>query len=98
MEVSSRAENKVEQNLFAIVDKWVTNERNRRKCKRSNMEKMKLNGTDISQHGDEKSDLIYEKKSSVILIRYPQHLLKGVQIHLCLVTRHSLFALRLEKT
>ena len=98
VEVSSWAENKVEENLFTIDDKWVKNERNRRECKRSNIEKMKLNGTDISQYGDEKSDLIYEKKSIVILISYPQHLLKGVQIHLCLVTRHNLFVLRLAKT
>ena len=40
--VKSRGENKVEENLFTINDKWVSNERNRRKCKRSNIEKMKL--------------------------------------------------------
>ena len=58
VEVSSRAENKVEENLFTIDDKWVTNERNRRKCKRSNIEKMKLNGTSISEYGHEKCGMI----------------------------------------
>ena len=33
-EVSSREENKVNENLFALDDKWVTNERNRQKYKR----------------------------------------------------------------
>ena len=33
-EVSPRAENKVEENLFTLDDKWVTNEKNKRKCKR----------------------------------------------------------------
>ena len=56
--VKSRAENKVEENLFTINDKWVSNERNRRKCKRSNIEKMKLNGTGISKYGDEKKGLV----------------------------------------
>ena len=51
VEVSSRAEKKVEEYLFTINDKWVSNERNRRKCKRSNIEKMKLNGTVISEYG-----------------------------------------------
>ena len=58
VELSSKAENKVEENLFTIDDKWVTNERSRRKCKRSNIEKMKLNGTGISEYGDEKSGMI----------------------------------------
>ena len=58
VEISSRSENKVEENLFATDDKWVTNERNRRKCKRSNIEKMKLNGTGISEYGHEKSGMI----------------------------------------
>ena len=35
LEVSSKAENKIEEKLFTIDDKWVTNERSRRKCKRS---------------------------------------------------------------
>ena len=50
-EVSSRVEYKVEENLFKLDDKCVTNERNRRKCKRSNTEKMKLNGTGTSEYG-----------------------------------------------
>ena len=58
VEVSFRGENKVEENLFTIDDKWVTNERNRRKCKRSNIEKMKLNGTGISEYGHEKCGMI----------------------------------------
>ena len=53
MEVTTKAENKVEENLFTIDDKWVTNERNRRKCKR-----MKLNGIGISEYRDEKSDMV----------------------------------------
>ena len=53
LDISSRAENKIEENLFTIDNKWVTNERSRRKCKRSNIEKMKLNGTGISEYGDE---------------------------------------------
>ena len=57
MEVSSKAESKVEENLFTIDDKWVTNERNKRKCKRSNIEKIKLDGTGISEYGDEKSSM-----------------------------------------
>lgn len=56
-EVSSRVEYKVEENLFKLDDKCVTNERNRRKCKRSNTEKMKLNGTGTSEYGDEKSGI-----------------------------------------
>ena len=52
VEVTTKAENKVEENLFTIDDKWVTNERSRRKCKRSNIEKVKLNG------GDEKSGMV----------------------------------------
>ena len=49
MEVLSRAENKGEENLFTINDKemTVTNERNSRKCKRSNIEKIQLNSTSI---------------------------------------------------
>ena len=58
MEVSSKIENKVEENLFTINDKWVTNERSRRKCKRSNTEKVKLNGTGISEYGNEKSGMV----------------------------------------
>ena len=58
VEVSSKAENKVEENLFAIDDKWVTNERNRRKCKRSSIEKMKLNGSGISEYGDKKNGMV----------------------------------------
>ena len=54
MEVSSKAENKVEENLFTIDDKWVTNEIGRQRCKRSNTEKMKLNGIGISKYGDKK--------------------------------------------
>ena len=53
VEVTTKAENKVEENLFTIDDKWVTNERNRRKCK-----KMKLNGIGISEYRDEKSDMV----------------------------------------
>ena len=58
VEVSFRGENKVEENLFTIDDKWVTNKRNSRKCKRSNIEKMKLNGTGISEYGDETSVMV----------------------------------------
>ena len=49
MEVLSRAENKGEENLFTINDEemTVTNERNSRKCKRSNIEKIQLNSTSI---------------------------------------------------
>ena len=119
VEVSSKSENKLEENLFTIDDKWVTNERNRRKCKRSNIEKMKLNGTSISKYGDEKRGIVKDnagnfnstlnlnfcsimynllKEEQRVLIRYPQHLLKGVQIHLYLVTPHSLLVLRLLKS
>ena len=56
--VKSGAENKVEENLFTINDKWVSNERDRRKCKRSNIEKMKLDRTGISKCGDEKSGVV----------------------------------------
>ena len=42
-EVSSRVENEVEENLFTLGNKWVTKDRNKRKCKRLNIEKMKLN-------------------------------------------------------
>ena len=52
VEVLSKTENKVEENLFTIDEKWVTNERSRGKCKRSNIEKMKLNG------GDEESGIL----------------------------------------
>ena len=52
VEVSLRGENKVKENVFTIDDKWVTNKRNSLKCKRSNIEKMKLNGTGISEYGD----------------------------------------------
>ena len=58
VEVSSKAESKVEENFFTIDDKWVTNERNRRKCKRSNIEKIQLNGTGISEYGDEESSMV----------------------------------------
>ena len=58
VEVSSRAEKNVEEYLLTINDKWVSNERNRRKCKRSNIEKMKLNGTVISEYGDEKNGMV----------------------------------------
>ena len=47
MEILPKAENKVEEKLFTIDDKYVTNERNSRQCKRSNIEKMKLNGIGI---------------------------------------------------
>ena len=56
--ISSKAENKIEENLFTIDDKWVTNERKRRKCKRSNIEKMKFNGIGISEYGGEESDMV----------------------------------------
>ena len=57
-EVSSRAENEVEENLFTLGNKWVTKDRNKRKCKRLNIEKMKLNRTGISEYGDRKSDIV----------------------------------------
>ena len=44
--------------MLTIDDKWVTNERNRSKCKRSNIEKMKLNGTGISEYGAQKSGIV----------------------------------------
>ena len=40
------------------MGEWVTNERNRRKCKRSNTEKMKLDGTGTSEYGDEKIGMV----------------------------------------
>ena len=58
VEVSSRAENEVEENLFTLGNKWVTKDRNKWKCKRSNIEKMKLNRTRISEDGDGKSDIV----------------------------------------
>ena len=58
VEVSSRAENEVEENLFTLGNKWVTKDRNKRKCKRSNIEKMKLNRTRISEDGDGKVILL----------------------------------------
>ena len=97
----------------------IVQRKNRRKCKRSNTEKMKLNGTSISKYGDEKRGIVKNNAGNFnstlnlnfcsimynlleeeqrILIRYPQHLLKGVQIHLYLVTLHSLLVLRLAKT
>ena len=42
-EVSSRVENEVEENLFTLGNKWVTKDRNKRKCKRLNIEKRKRN-------------------------------------------------------
>ena len=57
-EVSSRVENEVEENLFTLGNKWVTKDRNKRKCKRLNIEKMKLNRTGISEYGDRKSDIV----------------------------------------
>ena len=57
-EVSSRAENEVEENLFTLGNKWVTKDRNKQKCKRLNIEKMKLNRTGISEYGDRKSDIV----------------------------------------
>ena len=58
VEVSSRVENKVEENLFTIDDKWVSNKRNRWKCKKSNIEGMKLNGTGTLEYGDEDSGMV----------------------------------------
>ena len=58
VEVSSRVENEVEENLFTFGNKWVTKDRNKRKCKRLNIEKMKLNRTGISEYGDRKSDIV----------------------------------------
>ena len=58
VEVSSRVENKVEENLFTIDDKWVSNKRNRWKCKKSNIEGMKLNGTGTLEYGDENSGMV----------------------------------------
>ena len=49
---------KVEENLFTLDNKWVTNERNMRKRKGSNIEKMKLNSTDISDYGDGESVIV----------------------------------------
>ena len=46
MEILPKAENKV------------TNERNSRQCKRSNIEKIKLNGIGISEYGVEKAVLL----------------------------------------
>ena len=53
-----KAENKVEEKLFTVDDKYVTNERNSRQCKRSNIEKMMLTGIGISEYGVEKVVLI----------------------------------------
>ena len=58
MEILPKAENKVEEKLFTIDDKYVTNERNSRQCKRSNIEKMKLNGIGVSEYGVEKVVLL----------------------------------------
>ena len=58
MEILPKAENKVEEKLFTIDDKYVTNERNSRQCKRSNIEKIKLNGIGISEYGVEKAVLL----------------------------------------
>ena len=58
MEIFPKAENKVEEKLFTVDDKDVTNERNSRQCKRSNIEKMKLNGIGISEYGVEKVVLL----------------------------------------
>ena len=75
---------------------------------------MKLNGIGISDYGDEKSNvgnlnstlnLNFSSIMSNLLeeeqcnsYKIPQHILNGVQIHRYLVTRHSLFVLRLAKT
>ena len=53
-----KAENKVEEKLFTVDDKYVTNERNSRQCKRSNIEKMMLTGIGISEYGVEKVVLL----------------------------------------
>ena len=53
-----KAENKVEEKLFTVDDKYVTNERNSRQCKRSNIEKMMLTGIGISEYGVEKVMLL----------------------------------------
>ena len=58
MEIFPKAENKVEEKLFTVDDKDVTNERNSRQCKRSNIEKMKLNGIGVSEYGVEKVVLL----------------------------------------
>ena len=58
MEILPKAENKVEEKLFTVDDKYVTNERNSRQCKRSNIEKIKLNGIGISEYGVEKVVLL----------------------------------------
>ena len=58
MEILPKAENKVEEKLFTVDDKYVTNERNSRQCKRSNIEKIKLNGIGISEYGVEKAVLL----------------------------------------
>ena len=58
MEILPKAENKVEEKLFTVDDKDVTNERNSRQCKRSNIEKIKLNGIGISEYGVEKAVLL----------------------------------------
>ena len=58
VEILPKAENKVEEKLFTIDDKYVTNERNSRQCKRSNIEKIKLNGIGISEYGVEKAVLL----------------------------------------
>ena len=58
MEILPKAENKVEEKLFPVDDKYVTNERNSRQCKRSNIEKIKLNGIGISEYGVEKAVLL----------------------------------------
>ena len=58
MEILPKAENKVEEKLFTVDDKYVTNERNSRQCKRSNIEKMMLTGIGISEYGVEKVVLL----------------------------------------